>query len=301
MTSLEASLAARPVDRRKGLSIALLGGMAISLDIPMVRLTDGDMWSVQFLRSFNVVTVTLAVWLAAKLIFNKRIELVPGRLGLPVIAIYGVSTLLFFYAVYATTTANLVFILAFNPMFGALFGWLILNEKPRAPTFLAMAVMAAGVFIIVQEGLSGGHLLGDLAALTAAMTIAVAVTLSRLSGRDMGFAALISAIVPASIAGMLVFNQGGLHMAAPGWTMLNGLALVPTAFYCLALAPVYISGPTVGMFYLLETIFAPVWVWMIFKEVPSAQTMIGGGILLSALIAHSVWELAEESRARTAG
>ena len=135
-------MAAPYVDRKKGLSIALLGGMAISLDIPMVRLTDGDMWSVQFLRSANVVFVTLAIWLAARLIFSKRIKLVPGRWGLPVIAMYGVSTLLFFYAVYATTTANLVFILAFNPMFGALFGWLVLKEKPRPPTFLAMGIMA---------------------------------------------------------------------------------------------------------------------------------------------------------------
>jgi drug/metabolite transporter (DMT)-like permease len=134
----------------------------------------------------------------------------------------------------------------------------------------------------------------------AAATIALAVTLSRLSGRDMGFAALISAVVPAFIAGLLVWNQVGLHMEAPGWTMLNGLVLVPTAFYCLALAPVFISGPTVGMFYLLETILAPIWVWMIFKEVPSSQTLLGGGILLSALIAHSIWELNEDRRARFA-
>ena len=65
--------------------------------------------------------------------------------------------------------------------------------------------------------------------------------------------------------------------------------------------PCLISGPTVGMFYLLETIFAPVWVWMIFKEAPSAQTLTGGGILLTALIAHSVWELAEEGRTRASG
>ena len=44
------------VDRKKGLSIAALGGLALSVDIPLVRLTDGDMWSVQFLRSGIVVT-----------------------------------------------------------------------------------------------------------------------------------------------------------------------------------------------------------------------------------------------------
>ena len=292
-------MAALTVDRKKGLSIAALGGLALSVDIPLVRLTEGDMWSVQFLRSAIVVAVTLLIWLLARVIFKKRIELVPGGEGWAVLAIYGVSTFLFFYSVYATTTANLVFILAFNPMFGALFGWMMLGEKPKPATFLAMIAMTIGVFIIVQDGLSGGHFYGDLSALFAAMSIALAITITRKSGKEMGFAALISAIVPAMIAGIIVLQQGGLNVDVPGWIILNGTILVPIAFFCLALAPSFIPGAQVGMFYLLETILAPIWVWMIFREVPSSQTLLGGGILLAALILHSIWELRQEGRPQT--
>lgn len=292
-------MAARPFERKKGLSIAAFGGLALSFDIPMVRLTNGEMWSVQFLRSTIMVLVTMLIWLTARYAFNRKIMLIPGMAGLAVTGLYGISTLLFFYSVYATSTANLVFILAFNPMFAALFGWLMLGERPKPVTFLAMAVMAIGVFIIVEDGLSGGHFLGDLAALGAAAIMALAITISRASGKEMGYAALLSGAVPALVAGIIVCSGNGVVTESPGWIVLNGSILMPAAFFCLALAPTFISGTHVAMFYLLETILAPIWVWMIFKEVPSEQTLVGGGILLAALIAHSIWELNEDRRART--
>jgi drug/metabolite transporter (DMT)-like permease len=297
---LEVQLAPLNIDRKKGLSMAALGGLAISFDIPLVRLTQGDIWSVQLLRSINLVLVGLLIWFLARFCFNKREDLIPGRDGWVVLFLYGVSTVLFFYAVYATPTANLVFILAFNPMFGALFGWYLLGERPKWQTFAAMAVMALGVFIIVQAGLSGGHFLGDLAALAAAMIIALAITFTRASGKDMGYASLLSAIIPALVAGLFAWQQGIVQVAAPWWILLNGSIVLPIAFIGLALAPNYIPGAQVGMFYLLETILAPVWIWLIFAEAPTKQTLIGGALLLAALTAHSLWELNEDRRARLA-
>ena len=301
MKSLEVFVTARPVDHKRGLAIALFGGLALSFDIPMVRLTQGDMWSVQFLRSVVIVAVTLLGWMALRVVFNKRYELVPGKDGVVVLLLYGVTSVLFFYSVYATSTANLVFLLAFNPMFGALLGWQMLGERPRPQTFLAMLAMILGVFVIVAGGLSGGHILGDLSALAAALVMALAITISRRSGKDMGFAALLSAAVPAAAGSFFVAAQGGINAEAPGWIILNGAVLMPTAFYALALAPSFLPAATVGMFYLLETILAPVWVWMIFKETPSGQTLFGGGILLAALIAHSIWEMREDRRLKAAG
>ena len=54
------------------------------------------------------------------------------------------------------------------------------------------------------------------------------------------------------------------------------------------------------MFYLLETVLAPVWVWMIFAEVPSRNSMIGGVIIIVALIAHSLWQLHDGRKRRAA-
>ena len=52
------------------------------------------------------------------------------------------------------------------------------------------------------------------------------------------------------------------------------------------------------MFYLLETVLAPIWVWLIFTEVPTTNSLIGGLILVVALVAHSVWQLLDGRRRR---
>lgn len=288
------------IDRKKGLSMSAIGGLALSFDIPLIRLTNGDIWSVQIMRSVLLVSMGLAIWAFVRFAFKRREVLVPGAYGWVVLALYGISTVLFFYAVFETSTANLVFILAFNPMFGAMFGWMILGERPKWQTFLAMIVMATGVYIIVQAGLSKGHVLGDLAALASALLISLGIVLTRASGREMGYVSLLSAIIPAIVAGWFVLQQGHVSVDAPVWTVLNGVIVLPVAFFLLALAPTCIPGAQVGMFYLLETILAPVWVWLIFNEVPTPQTVTGGAILLAALAAHSVWELNQDRRARSA-
>lgn len=286
-------------ERRKGLSLGALGGLAVSFDIPLIRLADGDIWSVQLLRSLCVLAVTALVWVATRALTGKKLVLIPGWAGLIVTILYGLSSVFFFAAVFATPTANLVFILAFNPMFSALLGWIMLGEKPKPATFLAMIVMTIGVFIIVQEGLSGGHIWGDIAAILATVTISLSITISRSSGKDMGFTGLISAAVPAVVAVWFVLSEGGLHVNAPAWIIFNGTFVTTTAFFCLSLAPKFVSGPEVAMFYLLETILAPIWVWIIFNDVPTNQALVGGGILLIALVAHTAWELNEDRKQRS--
>jgi drug/metabolite transporter (DMT)-like permease len=75
---------------------------------------------------------------------------------------------------------------------------------------------------------------------------------------------------------------------------------MPISFFCLAAAPRYISGAEVAMFYLLETVLAPVWVWIVFSETPSRNSLIGGTILVVALVAHSLWQLVQGRRRRAA-
>ena len=75
---------------------------------------------------------------------------------------------------------------------------------------------------------------------------------------------------------------------------------MPISFFCLATGPKYISGPEVAMFYLLETVLAPIWVWLIFAERPTTQSLIGGAILIAALVAHSLWQLLEGRRRKAA-
>lgn len=275
----------------RGLLITGIGGLALTWDIPLIRLSDGTPWSVLLARSGTTLVVSLTVWLLMRRFMRAAAPpLVPGRSGLVVAALYGIGSVSFIAAVFNTTTANLAFILAFNTMFAALLSWVFLWERPRPATFVAMGFMLFGILLIVGEGISSGHLFGDAMALCSALSLAAAITVSRASGRNMGFTSLVAVTIPFLIACYMV-SRIGFHIGQPVWILIDGGIITPLSFFCLALGPRYLSGPEVAMFYLLETVLAPIWVWIIFSETPSNQSLAGGTILVIALIAHSVWFL----------
>ena len=285
--------------RAKGLLLCAIGGMSISFDIPLMKLASGDPWPVLMVRSAMTLGAALVIWLIWRAMDRDVPALVPGTRGLLVAGLYGLSSVFFIVGVYNTSTANLVFILALNTMFAALLSWIFLRERPRPATLLAMAAMILGVLIIVQDSIGTGNLVGDMAGLASSLLIAAAITLTRASGKDMGLASLIGMALPLALAATMV-GQGGYRIDAPWWIVLNGAVVMPIAFFCLATGPKYISGAEVAMFYLLETVLAPIWVWLIFAEAPSRNSLIGGAILIAALVGHSTWQLMDRRRRRAA-
>jgi drug/metabolite transporter (DMT)-like permease len=292
-------VSAAETNHTKGLLLTALGGMALTVDIPLIRLADGEAWSILMLRTGMTFLSALVIWAVWRAITPKAPQLIPGKSGLAVASLYGLGSITFIAGVYNTSTADLVFILAFNTMFAALLSWVFLKEKPHSVTLLTMAVMIVGVLIIVGGSLGHGNLFGDLMALCSAFFIACAITISRASGKDMGFTALIGVILPCLVA-MFMVSNGGYQVNAPWWILFNGAVIMPISFFCLANGPKYISGPEVAMFYLLETVLAPVWVWMIFSEVPTRNSLIGGIILIVALVFHSMWQLHQGRKRRIA-
>ena len=291
--------AADPSSHAKGLLLSAIGGMALTIDIPLIRLAGGEPWSILMMRCGTTLLAAFVMWVVMRRTMREPPPLIPGRSGAVVALLYALSAVTFIGAVYSTATANLVFILAFNTMFAALLSWLFLKERPGPATLIAMAAMLVGVLIIVGDGISSGHLFGDLMALASALCIALAIVITRASGRNMGFTPLVAVVLPFVVAAAKVAGTG-YHVAEPWWIVLDGFIIMPLSFFCLASGPRYLSAPEVAMFYLLETVLAPVWVWMIFAEVPSHQSMIGGTILIVSLIAHSLWQLHQGRKRRAA-
>ena len=289
-----------PALHRKGLLITAIGGLSLSFDIPLIRLADGEVWSVLATRSIATFVVALIAWSMVRFVLNKRNALIPGPIGLLIGVLYGINSLTFMLAVFNTSTANVVFILAFTSMFAALLSWIFLRERPSNATLLTMAAMVAGVMLIVHDGLESGNVFGDAMAACSAFLLASAITLSRRTQLDMGFVPLVTAIFPG-IAALILLPQTGFQIAHPGFILFNGLIMIPLAFFCLATGPRFLSAPEVGMFYLLETVLAPIWVWIVFTETPTTQTLIGGSILILALLAHSLWQMRSRSRAAKEG
>ncbi|MGX5804316.1 DMT family transporter [Bradyrhizobium sp. Arg314] len=286
-------------DHQKGLLITAIGGLTLTVDIPLIRLADGTPWTIMMLRTGTTLLAGLVIWAIWRSLDRNAPQLIPGWSGLAVAFCYGMTGTSFVTAVYHTSTADLVFILAFNTVFAALLSWLFLRERPRPATVIAMLAMIFGVLIIVGGSVGTGHLFGDFMALCSAFFIALAITISRASGKDMGFTALVGVIIPLALAVFMVPGEG-FHVSAPWWIIFNGAVIMPISFFCLANGPKYISGPEVAMFYILETVLAPVWVWLIFAEAPSRNSLIGGTILIVTLVAHSLWQLHEGRKRRAA-
>jgi len=284
-------------DHRKGLAITAFGGLTLTVDIPLIRLAESDAWSALAVRSALTFLAAIVAWSFIRFALKRTIPIIPGKAGLLVVTLYGLASITFMLAVFNTSTANLVFILAFNPMFSALLAWWLTGERPLPQTFVAMIVMILGVALIVFDGLKAGNLTGDLLALASSFILAGAITASRKARVDMGFAPLFAAIVPSMIGLAMVGGPSGLVVGDPVWLVLNGLIIIPIAFWCLATGPRYLSGPEVAMFYLLETILAPIWVWMIFAEAPTPLGLVGGAIIVVALVSHSLWRLSSHRKA----
>ena len=199
------TVAPSDTNHRKGLLITAIGGLALTVDIPLIRLADGDPWPILMLRTGTTFLAALVIWAVWRALSPNAPSLVPGRLGAVVAVLYGLGSITFITAVYNTSTANLVFILAFTTMFAALLSWIFLKERPRPVTLVTMAVMIVGVLIIVvRRHRHGQHLWRFLRAVLGAADRLGDHGKPRTAARDMGFTALIGVIFPFAIAAIVV-------------------------------------------------------------------------------------------------
>ncbi len=273
-----------------GILLALVGGLVISLDIPVIRLGDASPWMFIACRGLGMSFV-----LGMIMLFGRRLTDTPPRPFhdpdfVTVGVLYGVSSILFTTAVFTTSTANLVFILAFNPLIAALFAWWLIGERPSLITWIAISLTMLGVGVIVSDGVETGLAFGNVLALLTAIALGLSIVKTRQSGKDMSLAGTLGGL----IAGLFALPMAILTAEwpnAPQWVVLNALIMAPVGAFALSLAPRYIPAPQVAMFFLLETILAPIWVWLIFAETPSTQSLIGGAIVLGAITVHSAVQL----------
>jgi drug/metabolite transporter (DMT)-like permease len=274
----------------KGLSLAFIGGLALSFDIPLIRLAMSDPYTVMAARGLGIAFILFIYW---RFFANKSAmpkSLLADKDFIIVGALSGANNICFTMAVFNTSTANVVFILAFNAMLAALLSWPMVGERLKLHTWLAILATLVGVGIIVVDGLGTGNLFGDVLALMCAGLLALSLTLTRKSGKDLSLAPGFGGLVSAAFA-MPTILLVDYELQAPIWLALDALILVPIAGITLWLAPRFITAPQVALFYLLETVLAPLWVWIVFFEVPSTNVFVGGFVVTAAIGLHALYEL----------
>ena len=149
---------------------------------------------------------------------------------------------------------------------------------------MTIVITLAGVLLIVRDGIQAGSWLGDSLALATAVGMATALTLTRKSGKDLSMTPAIGGFISVLVA-LPVVGVRGLD-DAHNWSPLSGHRRAhrhpPGRRTTRPRAKLHLSPPKWRCFFLLETVLTPVWVWFIFSEVPTANSLMGGAIVIVA-------------------
>jgi drug/metabolite transporter (DMT)-like permease len=273
---------------QKGVLLTSFGGILFTFDIPLLRLAGDDAWTLIFGRGVFLCLAITAWWFFWYRMRGHKVPFINGRAGLIVAVTNTAANLMFIAAVTMTTAANLVFILALNPILCAIIARVFLGEKLHNWTWAAVVMSFLGVVIIGADGLTTGTLPGDLLAFGVALMTAIALTVIRKSGKNVVSSLAVGSFASAVFASFWAAPLA-LSFAGWGWLGLNGLIVIPLASALIALGPRYLPAPEVAMFFLLDTMLTPIWIWMIFGELPTPVSMLGGTIVIVTLTAHSLW------------
>jgi drug/metabolite transporter (DMT)-like permease len=191
--------------------------------------------------------------------------------------------------------AHTLLIIASAPILTAVLARLILGERLRLRTWLAGAGVLAGIVLIFWSSLGSGRIEGDLLALSNTVVLAFTlIALRRYQEVNTLLALAASGFLVAAVVspwGARLGDAGSMTAAA-----LDGLIFVPGGLALMSLAPRYLPAAEVSLVILLETILAPIWVWLGIGEPLTLAAVLSGAVILTAISIHSIMDLRDRRR-----
>jgi len=273
------------------LGIALIVGAAVAWSTAafFTRLLPFDSWTILFWRGLFGGGLIAAILVLLQGRAGLRDLTGMGKSGWLVASLSTLGMVCFIPALQLTSVSNVAIIIATGPFVAAAFAWISLREVARWQTMLASVVALGGVAIIVGNTRTGSDILGI--ALACLMTFAIAamtVTVRRHKSTPMVAAAALSnllgslvsipfahGIASVTAADLVIFAMFGFFQVALGLTLfMLGSRLLPSGQATLIAT--------------LETPLMPFWVWLAFQEVPSSRALLGGALVMGAVIADIV-------------
>ena len=284
-------------DQLRGLLITLMGVLFVVPDALFVRLIHAEPLVIAFWRGL----VSGSLLLFGILLFQGtapiRAVLRTGWAGAVYVAAAGGSGILFVLAVSLTSVANVVFIIAAMPVFASLYSRLFLGEPISRRMVLTMAAVGVGLAVIAYGSgeTEGATRRGDAVALGVAALFAAGLTAARRARpvpmvAAVPFGYLLAAACVLPFVEPLSVPDGQWHLVA-----LHGLFIVVSSVG-LALGPKYITSPEVALLILLESVLAPLLVWVVIGENPGPWALLGGAVVISALALSNLIALRRRGR-----
>lgn len=288
---------ATPATRRGALLVAC-AAVCWSSGGLIARLVTTSPWTTSLWRSlFASLFLVVVLWIA-----RRRSILAQWRDGgRPVVAVavcMALASTCFLFSLAHTSVANTLILISTGPYVAGLLGWLWLGERVAPRTWLTMGVALAGAVIMVSDSYSRGTIVGDLLALVMATSFAIATVLVRRYPETpmapaSALATTLTALVALPFSEPLETGPRDLALLA-----LFGVGNYGTGFLLFMAGARSIPAAQSALVGMLETVLGPLWVWLVLNERPGAATLMGGALILAALLANTLLDGVTRETAR---
>jgi drug/metabolite transporter (DMT)-like permease len=273
----------------RGVAMIMVAGCFFSLGGLLVRLVeDAGPWQILLFRSVMLSITVFAVLVVrhrGKVFGEFRMSGIAAVIGALCL---GVAFSGFIFSLLHTSVANAVFILCASPFFTAPLAWLVLGEKVRRKTWIAMVFAIIGVGVMVGGGISSGALLGNLMALFAVAGFAGFAVALRW-GRDTDMLALtcLAGLFTAVVAAVMC-DDFAISAYDMGLCVIMGVVQMSAGLVLFTKGSRLVPAAELALLSLTEVVLAPIWVWLWIGEIPRVWTLLGGAIVFAAIIGHAV-------------
>ena len=278
-------------DQKKGSLMAFVAVMFITPDSLFIRLSNVETWSLVFYRGIiPFVLVFIGMLLIYRLKFFNLLRS-NGYYGFAYVLTFSVTNIAFVASIQNTNVANTLIMIATAPMLSAILGSFFLRENPDKKTWVAIFITFFAALYIFYDSIKLGNFFGDILGFVAAMGLAVGAVIIR-SAKKLN-------LVPSAVVGKLIIALFAMLFVKDYSLNNNDIYIVPLMcvmcvaipFVLVTIAPRFITAAEVNLFFLLETIIGPIWVWLIIKEQPTPETIVGGAIIVLTIATHSFLKL----------
>ena len=276
------------VKKIPGPLLVFMGAVCLSFGVLIVKSFEGaNLWQILFWRqTFFAIIVALYLVISYKKYFFKSFynSGLPGFIG----GIFlGIGFAAYVFSMYTTTVANTNFIITTETIFLAVFGYFFLKEKIDLITFIAIILGMSGVLLIVGSSLSiqtSEQFIGNIVAFIMPISFAVLIVIVRKYPKtnmvpSQFIAGIFAALIGYLIADKLTISSHDLFLG-----FLAGTFQIGFGFIMITIGSQTTPAAVVGILMLTEAVFGPLWAWLFINEIPPTSVIIGGSIIISAIL-----------------
>lgn len=275
----------------KGIFITIMGVILLSLESLLIKLSSINSLTFSFYISLFVLISTTCI-----LKLNKKTAFLNAyRINLKGVLLcgflLGISNIFFIASLKNTTVANAVLIFSTAPILASCYMYLLFKEKSSKNIYVSSFFILIGLSITFLSDLEFGQFLGNIyAAICISLFSLAFVLLSRYKEINtlavISFSSVVSAFMALILDTNIAIDTNNLYIV-----LVAGLIVSPLAKYLMGIGTKIIPASEVSLLMIIETVMAPIWVWIFLNEIPNNHTLMGGIIILVTLVVNSLYSI----------